>query len=87
MTDFSNEAYIIQCAIASCAATISEKLTAPHVLLKPSIFPDGDQWCALMGEDIAIGICGFGDTPEEACHEFDKAFRTSKTPFAYTGAA
>lgn len=26
-------------------------------------FKDGSQWCALYGEDLQIGIAGFGDTP------------------------
>ena len=30
------------------------------------IFPDGDQWCALVGENLQEGICAFGSTPEEA---------------------
>lgn len=33
-------------------------------ILNPiKLFPDGDQWCALLGENIQEGICGFGDTP------------------------
>lgn len=26
-------------------------------------FKDGDQWCALYGEDLQAGIAGFGNTP------------------------
>lgn len=26
-------------------------------------FKDGDQWCALYGEDLQVGIAGFGNTP------------------------
>ena len=26
-------------------------------------FKDGDQWCALHGEDLQAGIAGFGNTP------------------------
>lgn len=46
-------------------------LTAPHVLLRPRVFLDGNQWCALYGDDIAIGLCGFGPTPRAACNDFD----------------
>jgi hypothetical protein len=27
---------------------------------------DGDQWCALTGNDLQSGIAGFGGTPAEA---------------------
>lgn len=61
---------------AATEATITEQARrAPHVLLRPRIFPDGDQWCALLGEDLATGIAGFGKTPEMACEAFDTAFR------------
>ena len=26
-------------------------------------FKDGNKWCALYGEDLQVGIAGFGDTP------------------------
>lgn len=26
-------------------------------------FKDGNQWCALYGEDLQVGIAGFGKTP------------------------
>lgn len=36
--------------------------------IKP--YRDGNQWCFLYGEDIQSGICGFGDTIEEAAQGF-----------------
>jgi hypothetical protein len=57
------------------------KRMAPHVLLRPSILPDGTMWCALLGEDLMVGIAGFGETPELAC----QAFRSAKTPAAAMG--
>jgi hypothetical protein len=44
----------------------------PHVLMRPAVFPDGDMWCALYGEDLVRGVAGFGETPELACQDFDK---------------
>jgi hypothetical protein len=44
----------------------------PSVLIRPRVFVDGNQFCALYGENLQEGICGFGDTPEEALKEFDK---------------
>ena len=35
-------------------------------LLKPKIFKDGDKWCVLYGENIQVGIVGFGETPNKA---------------------
>lgn len=45
---------------------------APHVLMRPAIYPDGNQWCALYGANLQEGVAGFGDTPELACADFDK---------------
>jgi hypothetical protein len=44
----------------------------PSVLIRPRVFVDGNQFCALYGENIQEGICGFGDTPEEALMAFDE---------------
>ena len=38
----------------------------PEIKFEPQIMMDGDQWCALIGEDLATGIAGFGNTPKEA---------------------
>jgi len=55
---------------------------SPHVVLKPRIFPDGDMWCVLLGENLQEGICGFGETPARACSAFDQAWYHGKTPAA-----
>ena len=44
----------------------------PFMLLRPAIYPDGDQWCALHGENLQEGVAGFGDTPEAAARDFDR---------------
>lgn len=54
----------------------------PSVLYRPRLMADGDMWCALYGDDLASGIAGFGKTPAEAMHEFDKAWNISLTPAA-----
>lgn len=48
----------------------------PHVMYRPAIYIDGNQWCALYGEDIQSGVSGFGDSPAEAMHDFDKNWYT-----------
>lgn len=50
----------------------------PHVLMRPVIFPDGNQWCALYGEDLQQGVAGFGDTPAAAAMDFDANWMRQK---------
>lgn len=56
------------------ALYVAATARAPHVLMRPRVYQDGDQWCALYGENIMEGVCGFGDSPALACAEFDKAW-------------
>ena len=44
----------------------------PSVLFRPRLAIDGDQWCALYGEDLQDGVAGFGHSPEEATRDFDR---------------
>jgi hypothetical protein len=37
---------------------------------------DGNQYCFLWGDNIQVGVAGFGDTPEEAIGAFEKAMNT-----------
>ena len=43
----------------------------PFMLLRPAISIDGNQWCALYGENLQDGVAGFGDTPADAANDFD----------------
>jgi hypothetical protein len=54
----------------------------PHVLMQPRVFPDGNKWCALYGDDLMSGVAGFGDTPEGACYDFDMAWGQNRLPVA-----
>lgn len=82
MTDISVDAYLIRMSVAEAAGGIRDAVTSPSVLYRPALFPDGTQWCALFGSDLASGVAGFGDTPEAAMAAFDKAWRSEKTPLA-----
>lgn len=53
---------------------VADAMTRPHVLMRPALSKDGDQWCALYGEDLQHGCAGFGDTPEKAMAKFDDAW-------------
>lgn len=46
----------------------------PFMLLRPKLFPDGNQWCALLGPNLQEGVCGFGNTPADAATAFDLAW-------------
>ena len=58
--DYWNQMYAVSC-----------DLGAPSVIFKPRLFIDGNQWCALLGENIQDGVAGFGDTPAMAMRNFD----------------
>lgn len=74
--DISNDAYLARMAIVEACAFMA----APHVRMRPRVFPDGNQWCCLYGDDLMVGVVGFGDTPEMACSAFDKAWGTLAPP-------
>ena len=46
-------------------------MARPSAIRKPRVFKDGTAWCALEGENLQDGVCGFGDTPDAACRQFD----------------
>ena len=51
--------------------TIVNDSTMPHVLMRPKIYQDGGNWCALYGDNLMEGVAGFGKSPEKACADFD----------------
>lgn len=55
-------------AIADAAA----KYERPSVLMRPKISIDGNQWCALYGDNLQDGVAGFGSTPADAMWDFDR---------------
>ena len=58
--------------VKSYMQEVTGAFDAPHVRMRPKVYPDGDQWCALYGENLQEGVCGFGNTPVNACYDFDK---------------
>lgn len=83
MTGFSDEQWQERQIKAATIKSLWSSY-APHVIFKPKVYPDGNQWCALYGEDLMMGVCGFGDTPELACADFDKNWK-SQTLHAKSG--
>jgi hypothetical protein len=48
----------------------------PSVQYRPAISIDGNQWCALYGDNLQDGVAGFGDSPAEAMQAFDTEWVT-----------
>ncbi len=65
----------------------AEEMRRPSVLFRPALFIEGSQWCALLGADLATGVAGFGDTPDDAMTAFDQAFWKEQTPAAQRACA
>jgi len=57
---------------------VADEQRRPFVLLKPNMGKDGNQWSALYGDNIQEGICGYGDTPEDAARDFDNNWNRQK---------
>lgn len=62
--------------VTETALDINLAYTRPAAVFRPSLSIDGNQYCALLGADLQSGVAGFGDTPEAAMADFDKAWRT-----------
>lgn len=56
---------------AELACRAEEQRARPSVLMKPKLSREGDQWCALYGDNLVTGLVGFGITPEDAMKDFD----------------
>lgn len=59
-----------------CAA---QEMQRPSVLFRPTLMQDGNAFIAVLGEDLAVGIVGCGDTPDRAMRDFDTVWY-SRTP-------
>lgn len=44
----------------------------PSVLYRPTLTLDGTAWCS--GENLQEGVAGFGDSPDLAMRDFDRAW-------------
>lgn len=56
-------------ASIEAAASVYER---PSAVFKPRLSIDGNQWCALYGENLQEGVAGFGNSPADAMWDFDK---------------
>ena len=65
---------------AESFGSIGMEHTRPSVVFRAKVFQDGNQWCALIGDDIQSGVCAFGDSPHEATCAFDQAWYAKVKP-------
>lgn len=63
---------------------VASEHTRPSVLMRPKIYIDGDEWCALYGENLQDGVAGFGISPQKAMSDFDREWRSDKQALAPT---
>lgn len=68
--------------VIEAVGIVQAEHTRPSVLYRPALSADGDQWCALLGDNIQMGVAGFGNTPADAMADFDMAFLKERTPTA-----
>lgn len=63
---------------AEMACQTERERQRPFMLLRPKMYPDGNAWCALYGDNLQEGVAGFGDTPAAAAVNFDIAWLNEK---------
>lgn len=39
------------------------------------VYIDGDTWCARIGENLQVGVAGYGITPEDALQNLSEELR------------
>ena len=69
-----------QAELLAMEADGADKRRLWAVILGAKLFRDGNQWCALYGENIQDGVCGFGPTPAAALNAFEHAMYAERPP-------
>ena len=57
-------------AITEAVSSAAAAHATPSAVYRPSLSIDGNQWCALYGDDLQRGVAGFGGSPAEAMQDF-----------------
>ena len=70
---FSMAEHHIAC-VAQTFASAADDLQSPGVLYRPKLYIDGNQWCALYGDNMQDGVVGFGDSPALAMADFNRSW-------------
>lgn len=66
----AHEARMAGAAIQQAAAQYER----PSAIYRPALSIDGNQRCALYGENLQDGVAGFGFSPAAAIYDFDMAW-------------
>jgi hypothetical protein len=75
----ANLSHYVDCTATLIGYEVSkavDEYSSPSAIYRPTLKIDGNQWCALYGENLQDGVAGFGDTPSDAMKDFDKSWRT-----------
>lgn len=67
----SHAAHMTQHAAQQFMSDVAAAMVLPSVLYRPKLSIDGNQWCALYGQNLHEGVAGFGDSPEAAMDDFN----------------
>lgn len=70
MESICHAASMLQCSMQEVIGMYGE----PSAIYRPKVFPDGNAWCALYGDNIQEGVCGFGETPAAAVYDFNQCW-------------
>jgi hypothetical protein len=74
-SSISHAAAMVQHSIQNVVSDYGE----PSAIYRPKVFPDGDRWCALYGDNIQDGVCGFGKNPADAMRNFNSVWYGRET--------
>lgn len=77
MTDATMEIANAAWRVGQAAEALAQQISSYHAtwsaVLKPALLKDGDMWCVLYGDNLQVGIAGFGPTPALALIAFETA--------------
>lgn len=66
--------HAIACVQQGFSIAASE-MQRPSAVYRPVLSIDGNQWCALYGDNLQDGVAGFGASPALAMDDFDANWR------------
>lgn len=78
MSEAEGRAWEAHVSASHAAEQVEYERARPFMLLRPRMFPDGNKWCALYGDNLQEGVAGFGDTPAQASVQFDIEWLNAK---------
>lgn len=77
MADHAKLAQRGEVVMACICGSEADHSALPHANEVATLMLDGNQWCASDPEGLPEGVVGYGNTPEEACAEFDKEWHAN----------